>query len=704
MLIREKNYEFRKRIDIVHRPGINNSAIPAEADEITIDSSWAVSYSVNNEAVKETANDLADYFAVSMGIPVNPVCGRDKKCILLNLDETCSIGKGAFELTVTDDLVTVTASESGGIRRGGIYIEDLLNMREAPILKKGSCMREKLISPRIVHSGWGIELFPDSHLNAIMHAGFDAIAIFCTGPNRTNIGTLDFNDVISRAKKYDIEVYLYAYLPSFKHPDDPDAKEFFENTYTELLKNYPGVAGLMMVGETSEFPSKDPVTTGKMFCESVVDGIPDTRPSPGWWPCKDYPAWLICIRDAVRKAVPGARIIFNTYNWGWTDLDVRREFLKNVPEGITIQVTYDIFSKVEVFGQTHRVMDYSIVADHPGYYFDSECHAAAEFGIPLLSTANTAGTTWDIGVIPYVPVPQRWITRFKELDRFRRECNLNAFYDNHHYGWWPSVITELGRAYFNSPQCDLDKLLADIALRYAGNGADDLLNAWQKWSDAFAYLPATNDDQYGPLRVGSAYPLIFQPNITRTMAKKEIAFPANPDAHFGNHIIHTLYQPYENINQLPASLRYPNELRSMDEFLRLWDEGIVLYAKALEAAPDAYRDYLERELNLGKFIRCSVQSCRNTKQWYCLNRDLQNIKCREEGLKLLDEIETLAEQEISNAASAIEFAELDSRIGWEPSMEYVGDRWHLEWKIRQVRSALLEVADYRKILNLPDVQ
>ena len=135
-----------------------------------------------------------------MGIPVNPVCGRDKKCILLNLDETCSIGKGAFELTVTDDLVTVTASESGGIRRGGIYIEDLLNMRGAPMLKKGSCMREKLISPRIVHSGWGIELFPDSHLNAIMHAGFDAIAIFCTGPNRTNIGTLDFNDVISRAK------------------------------------------------------------------------------------------------------------------------------------------------------------------------------------------------------------------------------------------------------------------------------------------------------------------------------------------------------------------------------------------------------------------------------------------------------------------------------------------------------------------------
>ena len=59
------------------------------------------------------------------------------------------------------------------------------------------------------------------------------------------------------------------------------------------------------------------------------------------------------------------------------------------------------------------------MAAKPGYYFESECKAAAELGIPLLATANTGGLTWDIGVIPYVPVPQRWIVRFKELDRFR---------------------------------------------------------------------------------------------------------------------------------------------------------------------------------------------------------------------------------------------------------------------------------------------
>ena len=700
MLKNERSYEFRKRIDVVHQCNINDSTCPRQADECEISSAWKISASGSApEAVKMTVRDLEEFFQTSMGMTLCPQWDGESG-IVLKLDENSGLTNGAFELEVTPDKVVITSATVGGIRRGGVYIEDMMSHRGAPCLKLGTVRREKLISPRIVHSGWGIELFPDSHLNAIMHAGFDAIAVFCRGENQTNIGYLDFNDLIERAAKYDIEVYLYAYLPSFKHPDDADAVAFFENVYTRLLEKFPGVAGVMLVGESAEFPSKDPATTGKHRKESFYHGIPDVKPSPGWWPCNDYPAFLTRIRDAVRKAVPHAKIIFNTYNWGWSPLEMRKKFLENLPEGITVQVTYDIFSKLMVFGQMRRVMDYSIVAAKPGYYFSTECQAAAEFNIPLLSTANTAGSTWDIGVIPYVPVPQRWITRFKELDRFRRECNLNAFYDCHHYGWFPSVITELGKAYFNSPQCDLDEMLKVLAQRRAGTGANELLAAWQKWSEAFDYLPATNEDQYGPLRVGPAYPLIFQVNITRTMGRKEIPFPADPKAHFGGGIVKTLYQPYENINQLPAALRYPNELKGIVEFLRLWDEGIAHYEAALCAAPENRREMLERELNLGRFIRCALQTCYNTKKWWCLNRDIQNIFTAEEGLMILDEIEALAHAEIENAKSAIPLVEADSRLGWEPSMEYVGDKWHIEWKIRQVQSALLEIADYRKILSL----
>ena len=69
-------------------------------------------------------------------------------------------------------------------------------------------------------------------------------------------------------------------------------------------------------------------------------------------------------------------------------------------------------------------------------------------------------------------------------------------------------------------------------------------------------------------------------------------------------------------------------------------------------------------------------------------------------LKKLDEIEALAAEEIANVKDCFEAVRTDSRIGWEPSMAYVCDEWHLDWKLRQMESALREVAAYRKMVLL----
>ena len=80
--------------------------------------------------------------------------------------------------------------------------------------------------------------------------------------------------------------------------------------------------------------------------------------------------------------------------------------------------------------------------------------------------------------------------------------------------------------------------------------------------------------------------------------------------------------------------------------------------------------------------------------------ELQTCENAEHALRVLDELEALAAREIANAEDTIPAVESDSRLGWEATMDYVCDRWHLEWKIRQVKSALLEIADYRKIVEL----
>ena len=56
--------------------------------------------------------------------------------------------------------------------------------------------------------------------------------------------------------------------------------------------------------------------------------------------------------------------------------------------------------------------------------------------------------------------------------------------------------------------------------------------------------------------------------------------------------------------------------------------------------------------------------------------------------KIITQIRRIGEAEIKNAEQTIPLVQADSRLGWEPSMEYIGSEYHLRWKIRQVRQVL----------------
>jgi len=668
-MTKEEKYDFRDRLDQVHKPDILDNNAKLNEGEIAVDTRWAISWEKDADLlIRNAAEDLQNYFLTSMKLPLKITHDNNFEILLKLMPELPS--PNSFCITVNPTRITVAGRDSRGIRFACIRLEDIFNLRGAPFIEESSCLTERLISPRLVHSGLGIDDYPDKHLNAILHAGFDGIVIFVRDIDQTNVGYMNINDVIERAEKFALDTVLFSYLPSFKHPDDPDAEAFFDGIYGRIFRHYPKLRGLMFSPESSEFPSCDPATTGKTWKNSIVDGIADSRPSPGWWPCDDYPRWLERVRDAVHRVSPQALIIFNTYNWGWTPEAIRKKFLESLPKDIIIQITFEIFKEIRRERVVCLVMDYSISADEPGFYFSSEAKNAHELGIPLLATSNTAGMTWDFGCIPYVPVPQQWIRRFRALDYARQEWGVVRYYENHHYGWYPSVITELGKWYFQSPQVDLDSLLKQIAERRSGSkGAPYMLSAWNFWSNAIRYYVSSNEDQYGPFRVGPAYPLIFHPNITRTMSNKEISFPTDPGAHFGNSIIKTMYQPFENAGQMPGPIRYPAEIRSMRKMLKIWKRGITAMEKAMATVSGSKRSEIERELNLGRFIANCIITGINTKCWWILNTALQNSTSVNKSLHLLDRIEELAMEEIENAIATIPLVEADSRLGWEPSVK-----------------------------------
>ena len=71
----------------------------------------------------------------------------------------------------------------------------------------------------------------------------------------------------------------------------------------------------------------------------------------------------------------------------------------------------------------------------------------------------------------------------------------------------------------------------------------------------------------------------------------------------------------------------------------------------------------------------------HVKRWWLLNKKLEIESDSARANVLLDEMLELIEAETANVKAAIPLTEADSRLGWEPSMDYVGGAWHLNWKL-----------------------
>jgi hypothetical protein len=685
----ERNFQFRERLNVVHRSDRRDPDRQPQPGETVVAEGWRLVIPPEASAYLVTlAQDLQDYFFSSMGVSTmlvreaaNAVAPEPGTIVLTTKSEASALGAGltkprSYRLLVHPEAIVICGCDERGTGQGCYYLEDLLNLREAPFIAPRDETRAPIFAPRMIHSGWGIDQFPDPQLNAIAHAGMDTLLLFAKGPDQTTIGYLDFNELITRAARFGLDVYIYSYLLSEMHPAAPGAKEYYESTYGALMRSCPGAKGIVFVGESCEFPSKDEHTTGKLRLDPTVDRKVEKRPSPGWWPCTDYPEWLELLKPILRQVNPDLDIVFWTYNWGWAPEEDRLALIRSLPTDISLQATYEMFEDIEKDGIMTRCVDYTASFAGPGKYFRSEAQTAHERGIPLYTMSNTAGMSWDIGVTPYQPIPFQWAKRYQGLLKAHEDWGLVGLMDSHHYGWWPSFVNELAKWAFWEPRTTTEERADRIAERMFGAEAAPLAVAcWHAWSEAWPYYVPTNEDQYGPFRVGPAYPLLFQDEPEK--------FPDAPYAHFGARILNTHYNPHK-----PEDLEA--EIGLLEKLAAQWEEGLASLEQAVAVTPERKQPEAQRMLGLGRFIRRCVQTTINTKRWWLLKRDLLAETDAAQAEALAAEMRELGEAEIANAASAIPLVEADSRLGWEPSMEYMCDRAHLEWKIAQLRRVLDE--------------
>lgn len=688
MLKNEKNYDFRKRLLEIHKSGICDKTLQPKENEFVAFDGMKIAISRDSGIViKTAAKDFLDFLLTSMELS----CGisYDDGDVLIKIDETISED---YIINVSDK-IEITGQDERKAAQALYYLEDKMTERKAPFIEKKEVKHTYMFSPRMVHSGYKMGEFPDSYLARIAHSGINAIVVFgIEGVNQTHAGPLDFNDLCDRAEKYGIDVYAYSYVLSRRHPDDPDAQEHYDSIYGEIFKACPKFKGMILVGESVEFPSKDPHVSPKSFDDNKDDGIPTGKLTAGWWPCEDYPQWLECIKKAIYKYNEDADIIFWTYNWGCVEEEARVKLIRTLPQDVTLQATFEMF---EIFplgeNMTQVSADYSIAFPGPGKYFLSEAKEAKKRGLKLYSMTNTAGLTWDMGDIPFEPMPYQWMKRYKGMRDAYENYGLSGTMDSHHYGLWPSFISDLAKKCFIKENTDMEKCLDEaLIMHYGDKHLDTLKEALKKWSDAIGYFTPTDTDQYGAFRVGPSFPFCL---IT------EAKPPSVSYAHYGNRILHVLY-PCEfdtKTRILPLGkkilpfIRLPEEIKSMEKMLNLLKEGV----KIIKSIPDPNEELLFL-INLGEYMVCHTQTGFNAKKWYYLRTKLFGESDPKKCYEYIEALRTLGLEELENSEKAIEFVNKDSRLGWEPSMEYLTDEEHIRWKIKHLHYVLDKELDYFK--------
>lgn len=575
-----------------------------------------------------------------------------------------------------------------------------MNLRCAPFLEKGTVTRRSRFRWRSAHSPFGMGEYTDECFSWMAHLGYNSIGLWLKDCGTSLRGdTVNVNLLCERAEKYGIRVSALLYNPHNHHPDDPGSQEFYDDLYGKFFADCPKLSGVALVGEAQQFQSRDPRVGKTPNTENYHENIPTGKYSPGWWPCEDYPRWVEMIKRAIKKAKPDAGVSFSTYNWGFAPEKDRIALINALPEGIGIGPTWDMFEQFECDGVTEDIVDYTLSFAGPGSYFVSEAEAAHKRGLNISINAQSGGRTWDFGVIPYEPMPYAWIDRYEAIVEATKKWNITGITECIHYGFWPSIISLLEKEAFFTDGMPLRELLPKlIAAEFGADHVDTIDKTFQLWSEAIRYMISTNEDQYGSFRTGPSYPLWLTdvntlPNFGR------IPMNNNP-MHPG--IYYTYYK--ENVsgrNSLP-NVRRPVEIAHIEKMTELLKEGVAL----LESIPNPNEE-LERLLLLGKYMVHSSVTAIHAKRFFALKAQLSACETREGSAALIDEIEQVMRAERANAEAAIEVAEQDSRLGWEPSMEYVGDATCLRWKLRQLDYELEHTLPvYRKAnaLGTPDYE
>ena len=248
----EKRFAFRKELTTSNVP-FKYQLRNIQENEISM-LNGAVIVGATSPVIEHAKTDFKDYLKVCFGVRENSENPVEIKVEITHdgLEDVCDYKGRVVE--ICDKGVLIRAYDDRGAAQAIYDLEDVMTSKKQPYLTKGKTKQKPLFTPRMAHSAYDLDVFPDGYLQRLAKDGIDAIILFIKGANKLAMGDCDINALIDKAETYGMDVYAYCYCSVFYSPEAPDAEEVFDNAFGKVFKAHPKFKGMIFVGESVQFP------------------------------------------------------------------------------------------------------------------------------------------------------------------------------------------------------------------------------------------------------------------------------------------------------------------------------------------------------------------------------------------------------------------------------------------------------------------
>ncbi|MDE3181429.1 MAG: hypothetical protein KGM47_17435 [Acidobacteriota bacterium] len=460
------------------------------------------------------------------------------------------------------------------------------------------------------------------------------------------------NWIIAEAKRAGLGVFLYLNEPRGmpagffrKYPEIKGApgrpgdglfsmctstkpvQDFLLESADSLFKKAPGLEGSFLI-TASENPTNCYSLTRHPDCPRCK-----LRSGP------EVLAQVIdLIQQGAHQANPAARIIAWDWSWGIVEDDPQREIIARLPEKVTLMVDFARGAVITREGVKSVADEYSLSVSGPSPRAEAHIRQAHARGMNVMAKVQV-GNTWELGLLPYIPVEQLVVRKFEAM----RSSGISGAMESWTLGGYPSQNWEVAEAFYRKVVPDSGEVLESAAASlYGTEAAPKVVSAWRAFSEAFQHYPFSNGLVYSSVvQCGPAHLIYFEPTgkAARILNSYDDLSWTRP---FGPQVV-------ANVFERMASG---------------WQRGVVLLEEALKDVPAAKQLQAMRDFRISQAALLYFKSIANQVRF---NSSRQNWKKSHTGLNAMT---GLVRDEIRLAEQFLEICTGDSRVGFEASLEY----------------------------------